>query len=575
MFFSTFCTYLNNIRSTRSRIEKKNILIELFKTCTPHESKIAAYFIQGTIKGIFQHETFGISEKTLLVIASEYFQLSEEEIIKLNRSTGDIGTTYNILQTKKNIVFKEYSIENIHHQLYNIASIEGKDSCAKKHRAIINSIHFLDPISIQFFIRIVIGIMGIGVSDKTLLESCNTLINNQITYKDLEIIYASYSDIGQLVYFSCENDIKNLLSIQPTIGIPIIPAAAERIKSLSEINPTISYIVQPKYDGMRIQAHIDTINKRTFFFSRNLLNVSHMFIPLQKTLLELCKQQNISSCILDGELVVYDTITKEYKSFQETISKKRIHNIDQNTQEENPIHYIVFDILILNNQNYMKKSYRERFEILNTYFPPQNNTIIYHSHSYIINNMDIIEQLYKKYHEKKYEGIMIKDVSSLYKAGKRSDDWLKWKIIETDHLSDTIDLVIIGYFFGKGKRTELGIGALLCAIYDPEKEQFLTITKIGTGLSQDIWKKLGEQCQLYTTSQQPHDVVCPKSLMPDVWCNPHVLITVSADAITESTEHSSGFSLRFPRMIKIINDKLPIQATTINEIKLFKQKNNS
>ena len=176
------------------------------------------------------------------------------------------------------------------------------------------------------------------------------------------------------------------------------------------------------------------------------------------------------------------------------------------------------------------------------------------------------------------EGVVVKRPDSKYQAGARNFNWVKLKRHTSGELNDTVDLVLIGYYFGKGKRAEFGVGALLGGVYDAENDRFASITKLGTGLSDAEWRQIHERADKLQVDQRPARV--DSILVPDVWLKPEVVVEVMADEITPSPRHTAGkvgdepgFALRFPRIVSFRGaDKRPEDATTVKEIaELFAQ----
>jgi DNA ligase-1 len=135
-------------------------------------------------------------------------------------------------------------------------------------------------------------------------------------------------------------------------------------------------------------------------------------------------------------------------------------------------------------------------------------------------------------------------------------------------LNDTIDAVVLGYYKGKGKRAKFGIGAFLVGLYHREKDQFETVAKVGTGLSDEQWLELKKKCDAHERHEKPVNVSCAPELEPDVWVYPEITVIIRADEITLSPSHTAGgMALRFPRFIDYCVDKTPTQVTSVHELK--------
>jgi DNA ligase-1 len=169
------------------------------------------------------------------------------------------------------------------------------------------------------------------------------------------------------------------------------------------------------------------------------------------------------------------------------------------------------------------------------------------------------------------EGIMCKDLHAPYIAGARKYAWIKLKRSYKGELQDSVDLVILGYFKGKGKRTEFGLGGLLCGVYDEKLDEFKSISKIGTGFSEQM---LGDLEVLLSKHQLKHKHARVDSeITPDFWVEPIYVIEVRADEITQSPLHTAGrnaegigYALRFPRILQLREDKKGDECTTVKEI---------
>jgi DNA ligase-1 len=176
------------------------------------------------------------------------------------------------------------------------------------------------------------------------------------------------------------------------------------------------------------------------------------------------------------------------------------------------------------------------------------------------------------------EGIVAKRLDSPYQAGARNFNWVKLKRNTSGQLNDTIDVVLLGYYRGKGKRAEFGTGALLAGVYDSDRDEFVTITKLGTGLSDQGWREIYQRLASLEVAQKPPRV--NSIVVPDAWLEPSIVVEVLADEITPSPRHTAGmtadrpgFALRFPRIVSLRTaDKKPEDATTVREVReMFEQ----
>ncbi len=260
--------------------------------------------------------------------------------------------------------------------------------------------------------------------------------------------------------------------------------------------------------------------------------------------------------------------------FQETTKRLRKHNIDQ-VALQLPLKAFVFDILYLEGKSLIDTPLIERMEILKK--TVDGNEILIPSPGKILHKPEDLQLMLDDSISKGLEGVVVKKVDSLYEAGGRNFNWVKLKRHSDGELHDTVDCVILGYIFGRGKRTEFGAGALLVGVYDKDKDEFVSVTKIGTGLSDQEWRSIKEKTRGIEVDHKPARI--RSKIEPSVWVKPEIVIEVLADEITRSPNHTAGmkeeegkviepgFALRFPRLVRFREgDKKPEDATSVKEL---------
>jgi DNA ligase-1 len=258
--------------------------------------------------------------------------------------------------------------------------------------------------------------------------------------------------------------------------------------------------------------------------------------------------------------------TGEFLPFQETIQRKRKHNIKE-IAEQIPLKYLVFDILYLNGEETINLPLVERRKLLNQIVKKGGNIEI-DSHLETENALDV-ENFFNEAKHKRLEGIMVKKPDSLYEAGARAFSWIKFKRNENSNVLDTVDVVVMGYFYGKGVRSEFGIGGFLVGIFDLETNSYKSVSKIGSGLTDEEWIKIKKDCDEIQIQEKPKDFDVNKDMYPDIWVKPKIVVTVRADEVSISPIHTAGIALRFPRLISFREDKNPNDTTSIEEIKVI------
>ena len=350
------------------------------------------------------------------------------------------------------------------------------------------------------------------------------------------------------------------------VGTPVIPAASERVKSMEDLVVRLGRCaVEPKFDGIRCQVHFDGEN--VTMYSRHLENFSGMFPDVVAAVRE---QAAGHTFIADSEALAYDVETGAFLPFQMTTQRRRKHKVDE-MAEKLPLRVVLFDLLYLDGVDLTLQPYTERREKLLGLL--QEGPVLQVTENIETDSVAAIEAFFADKVEHGLEGVMAKKLDSVYQAGRRSFDWIKMKRSYQGELSDTVDCVVLGYWYGKGARSKFGIGALLLGVYDKERDLFVTISRLGTGFSEEEWVQMRELLDKEKSEEKPARVEA--EIEPDVWSNPVYVVEIQADEITRSPTHTCGkqegddlgYALRFPRVVGFVReDRGPEDATSVQEV---------
>jgi DNA ligase-1 len=335
---------------------------------------------------------------------------------------------------------------------------------------------------------------------------------------------------------------------------------AQRLKSATDMIEKMGEVsVEPKYDGLRVLIHFKK-DKFIKAFTRNLNDVSPMFPELEK----LFEATTSKELILDAEAVGLDETTKKLADFQTTMQRRRKHEISE-TAHKIPLIFNIFDILYKDSQSLIGEEYLVRRKILGDTI--KENKVFKLTPYLLTSDPKVIVAEHKKQIDAGLEGIIVKRANSTYVPGRTGFRWVKMKEVEeaTGKLSDTIDCVVMGFTSGQGKRISFGVGQFLAGVADGDN--FKTITKVGTGLTDDQFKELSKRLKHLVVKDMPALYQVHKDLTPDFWVEPSVVVELAADDLTVSPKHTAGYAMRFPRLVKFRDDKSPKQATTIEEVK--------
>ena len=542
------------------------ILARLFGEASEEEVDKICYLSLGRLAPLYEGIEFNLAEKLMVRALARAFGAAEAQVKRIFKKIGDLGdVAYQLRITNYELRIKNLSVSEVYDRLWEIAKDAGEKSVERKINKMAALISELDALGAKYVVRIPLGRVRLGFSDLTILDALSWMVNGDKSKRVvIEGAFSVRADIGQIARLIKEKGLRGLEAVHVSLGVPVMPALCQRLPNVEEMIKKMGQVaVEPKYDGTRLQIHWQKQNHQTKIFTRNLENVTLMFPDI---VLALEKEVKATEVILDGEAIGFDPKTKKFLPFQETIKRKRKYDVGQ-TAKEIPLKYFVFDILLKDGQDLLKMPFAQRRRALEETLWMTNKKILI-SPQIVTDEVQVLRQFYDEQIKKGLEGVVVKKWQAPYDPGRRGFTWVKLKSEKGKKggsLADTLDCVVMGYYKGKGKRASFGIGAFLVGVR--KKEQFLTISKIGTGLSDEQWKKLKAQSSKLKAKSQPKEYEVDKNLAPDVWCEPQIVVEIQADNITKSPIHSAGLALRFPRLIRFREDKSAEEATTLTEAK--------
>jgi DNA ligase-1 len=584
MKFISLTTYFEKLEKTSSRLELIQILSDLFKTSDdPQEISEICYLVQGRIAPFYEPIEIGMADKMVAASIAQAFQIDKEEVWERYQQVGDMGEVAAQLNSKVKSQNSELTINDVFTSLFAIAHTSGEGSVEKKITALADLLTSVDALSAKFLVRIPLGKLRLGIGDPTILDAIVTAkVGEKTQRKVLEAAYNRTSDLGYIAKHFWTGGLEAVEKLSVTVGRPIRSELCERLPNPQKvIEKMVEVDAQYKYDGFRVQIHKNGTNVR--IFSRNLEETTHMFPELIEATI---KQVKADTAILDGEAIAYHPASEEFLPFQETTKRRRKHNIEE-TAKELPLKAFVFDILYKNKKSLLDEPLTTRLKIMNETI--DGAEVLIPAKSQDISDPKKLTLLLEEAISKGLEGLVVKKLNSPYEAGGRNFNWVKLKRHSSGELHDTIDCVILGYIYGKGKRAAFGAGALLVGLYDKKRDMFVTVTRIGTGLSDDEWRSIKEKAKGLESDHKPARV--DSLITPSVWLKPALVIEVLADEITRSPLHTAGakgtesaqrgtagavlnnevkepgYALRFPRLVSFRDtDKKPEDATSIEEL---------
>lgn len=564
------------MEANSSRLKITEILASLFKEAGDKEIARICYLVLGQLAPLYLGIEFNLAEKMMVRVIAKATGAEEEAVRKEYKKIGDLGEVAREFK-EKNLQLKiikqekDLSVSEVYEKLWELAKDSGVGSVERKIAKMAALVEELDKLGTKYVTRMPLGRLRLGFSDLTILDALSWMIKGDKSLKEeIQSAYEVQVDIGEIARIVKSEGVIGLKKIQLKLGVPISPALAQRLPTAEEMIEKMGKVaVEPKYDGTRLQAHMGLRppEQPVRIFTRNLENVTHMFPDIAEALMKEVKAKEV---ILDGEGIGFDVKTGRFLPFQETIKRKRKHAIEA-TLKDIPLKYFVFDILYKDGRSLINAPLNQRREILESILPASNRMIML-SPQIITESPKDLRSYHDEQIKKGLEGVVVKKWKAAYDPGRRGFTWVKFKTEKGKKgagLADTLDCVVMGYNRGRGKRAGFGIGGFLVGVRSGEN--FVTISKIGTGLSDEQWREMRKRADKVKTKNQPKEYIVDKNMKPDVWCLPQIVTEIEADNITKSPIHTAGLAFRFPRLVRFRDDKSAEQASTVAEAeKLYK-----
>src|SRR2546427_4578685 len=413
----------------------------------------------------------------------------------------------------------------------------------------------------------VVGKSRLGVEDMTIVAALAATFATKADRDRVERAYNVSSDLGEMARVLASKGLEGLESVHQKLFRPIRAMLAERLETLDVILSRLGKCaLEYKYDGLRVQAHIG--KEQIELFPRHRENITGMFPEIVEGLGSGVQD---GAAIPEGEAVPAAPKTGEFLPFQE-VSRRRGRKTDVDKMAtEFPVTLFAFDCLFRENDDLTPRPYRERRKALDSILHPNDRIRL--ATVRITDSVKEAEQFFDEALQAGCEGLMAKALESTYDAGARGFQWIKFKKEYSAALSDTIDLVVVGAFAGRGKRAGT-YGALLMAAYDDQEDLFRTTCKLGTGFDDETLFTLPEKLKAAKRDRKPARV--DSKLEPDVWFEPTTVLEVRGAELTVSPVHTAaggairpgaGLAVRFPRFTgRWRDDKGPEDATTTKEL---------
>ncbi|MEM1507111.1 MAG: ATP-dependent DNA ligase [Candidatus Bathyarchaeia archaeon] len=573
MDYSLVTEAYEKIEGTTKRLEMTDYLVELLMKTPKEVIDKVVYLTQGKLYPDYVGIELGVAERLALRAVAKVAGRKEEEIEEDLARTGDLGeTAQSFLEKRRQVSFfrKPLTVERVYQTLDRIAKAAGEGSMDLKVNLLAGLLADATPKEAKYIIRTVTGKLRLGIADMTILDALAIAYGKGKGARDIiERAYNISSDLGKVAKALAEGGLEALKNFHVSVGNPIRPMLAERLSSPAEILEKLGgkCIAEYKYDGERIQAHKS--GNDVTLFSRRLENITSQYPDAVELIRNHVKAE---AAIIEAECVAVNLDTGEMMPFQELMHRRRKYDIEK-AAKEYPVSLFAFDVLYVDGKDLTLEPYPTRHKVLEEMIEQSDRFQI--AKYLIVDNADDLERFFEEAVEAGCEGLVCKSLSgdAIYQAGARGWLWIKYKRDYKSEMTDTVDLVVVGAFYGRGRRAGT-YGALLLAAYNHDNDTFETVCKCGSGFTDEDLQNLPKMLDPYRINHRHPRV--NSNLEADVWFLPKMVIEIIGAEITLSPIHTcakdlirkgSGLAIRFPRFTgRYRTDKSAEDATRVDEI---------
>ena len=580
MKYSELVDVYQQLEKTSKRLEKTFYLSEFLRKVQSKDMEKIVLLSQGKIFPDWDERKIGVAIRIIFKALNQATGINQEILEKEWAKIGDIGTVAEQFIAKKRqstLFSQDLTIDKVFDNLRKLAELEGSGTVDKKVALISELLTSAKPLEAKYILKTILTELRIGLGEGAIRDSIvwayfgkdigieyDKKENEMILPEDNRETYQKYADAVQEAYdlandysvvakLAKEKGLKGLENVELEAGKPIKVMLFKKADNIADAFETIGRPAEfeMKYDGFRIQAH--KLNNKIILYTRRLENVTKQFPDVAEYIKEHIKGD---SFIIDSEAVGYDPKTKKYLAFQSISQRiKRKYDIEE-LAKKFPVELNVFDVIFYNGENLVKTPFSERRKLIEKIVTNPTPLKIKPADNILTDSDKEAEAFYKKSLGAGNEGIMGKNLQGIYKPGSRVGFGVKIKPV-----LDTLDLVIVGAERGEGKRSEW-LSSFVIACIDPESGEFLEIGRVSTGLK--------EKTEEGTSFEQITELLMPlitEDKGKYVAVKPEIVIEIAFEEIQASPGYGSGFALRFPRFIKLREDRRADEISTIEDVK--------
>jgi DNA ligase-1 len=575
MLYDEVVTAYQAIEATASRRAIRDALVSLLRAAPPDLLAKLVYLTQGKLYPDFAGIEIGVAEQLALRAVALATGRPDSDVSGDVARSGDLGVTAERFLAGSGRR-PSLTVDEVYTGLDTIARASGPGAVGRKVDGLAALLRRATSVEARYLVRTATGNLRLGLGDMTILDALAIAWGGSAAARPaIERGYNLSSDLGEVAARLAGGGLDAVRDFEPEPFHPVRPMLAGRLRSADAILAQLGgrCAVEFKYDGLRLQIHKRGDEVR--LFSRRLEPITDQYPDV----IELVREQvRAESAILEAEAVARDPDTDELLPFQELVRRKRKHGVAA-AAEATPVSLAAFDLLVVDGEDLTDRDYPLRRARLEQVISAQPR--FRPAERQIVSSVPELEAYFELAISAGTEGLVCKSLApdSVYRAGARGWLWIKFKRDYVSTLADTVDLVVVGAFYGRGRRAGT-YGSLLLAAYDPAADLFRTVTRCGTGFKDEELAALPARLAPFALPHRHPRV--DATLTPDVWFAPSMVLEIAGSELTLSPVHTAdwgavkpgaGLAIRFPRFTgRWRDDKAPEDATTTDELlEMFRQ----
>jgi len=542
---------------------KVNILVRFIHEIPDDMLKEVFLLLLGTFFYPWEETKSGLGEKLVERAIALAMGVKKETVEKMFVKYGDLGLVAEELaktRRQRSLFRKTLTVKDVYNTLRRIGELEGEGTIDKRVKLLSDLLVHAEPLEAKYIVRTALEDLRIGVGEGIIIEAIAEAYG--VPPDTVEFAYSILHDFGKVVLKIRKEGKRSLEEVAPEVGTPIRVMLAIKTESVSEAFDVVGRPaeIEYKYDGFRVQTQRKGDN--IWLWTRRLENVTKQFPDVVEYVKECLPDKDF---IVEGEIVGFDRKNERFLPFQKISQRiKRKYDIEK-MAEEIPVEVHLFDVVYFDGKVLFKTPFKERRALLEKITKEKEGKILL-ARRIITSDEKEAQEFFDLAIKKGLEGVVFKNLNAPYRTGRRVGYMVKLKPTK-----ESLDVVIVGAEWGEGRRASW-LTSFVVAVLDPETGEFLEIGEVGTGIKEK--KESPEDI----TFQELTDILKPHIYKQEgkrVWIKPKLVIEVLYDEIQKSPKYSSGFALRFPRLVRIRPDRSPKDIDTIERVKVLFEKQHS